>query len=87
METTMTTEKNYTIEYEDSYAHVFYLEICFNFDEIEYVASGYYSHDKIDDFDLLNLKTDEYIINKEYNAYKLGLELLQKLGRRKLSEQ
>ena len=87
METTMTKEKNYTIEYKDSWASHFYLEICFNFSESEYIATGNYFHDEIEDFELLNLKTDEYIINKEFNAYKLGLELLHEFGKHKLSKQ
>lgn len=83
METTMKTEKNYTINYEEAWTPNYSVSVDFTFNEVEYHAMGnYYPDNGTEDYELLNLKTNEYV-DEDDEAYKLGFELICKVDIRK----
>lgn len=77
METTITTEKNYTINYEEAWAYWVKLRVEFTFNGVNYEAKcNLIAGDDIDDIEVLNLDTNEYMEFTKHEAWALGESLL-----------
>ena len=76
METTMTAEKNYTINYEEAWAYWVKLRVEFTFNGVNYEAKCNLIDGDIDDVEVLNLDTLEYVGFAEHEAWGLGDFLL-----------
>jgi hypothetical protein len=81
----MTTDKNYTINFEDAYAHWVKLSVDFTLDGVNYEAKcnliGSYD---IEDIEVLNLDTNEFVEDAEDEAWVLGDFLLFNMNVNKL---
>ena len=77
METTMTTEKNYTINHQEAYICIAVLSVDFTLNGVNYEAKcNLLGYDTIEDVEVLNLDTNEFVEDSEDEAWVLGDFLL-----------
>lgn len=73
----MTTNKNYTINHQEAYVTFAKLSIDFNLDGVNYEAKcNLIGSETIEDIEILNLNTNEFVEDAEDEAWELGDFLL-----------